>query len=197
MDTSFIINVEQITEARQRYERPLTQTFLDDTLAQAPQWAARGDAVLEAFLTKVNARNVVLEGNTDVVLRSPCRRCLVDVETHFPISFSITLVHRAPDSSSARGKARQEPEDDGEGTFSASFDVNTDEEDFNGETIDLAPLAREQVLLSLPSVEPLCKEGCLGLCAECGQNLNDGACNHDTKPLDPRWSGLKNIKLTH
>jgi uncharacterized protein len=54
--------------------------------------------------------------------------------------------------------------------------------------LDLEPLARDAVLLELP-LAPLCKEDCLGLCPQCGANLNLETCSC-APPTDPRWSAL-------
>jgi uncharacterized protein len=54
--------------------------------------------------------------------------------------------------------------------------------------LDLEPLARDAVLLELP-LAPLCKEDCLGLCPQCGTNLNLETCRC-APPADPRWSAL-------
>lgn len=43
--------------------------------------------------------------------------------------------------------------------------------------IDLAPLAREYLLLELP-ISPVCKPDCKGLCPVCGEDLNKKACEH-------------------
>jgi uncharacterized protein len=48
--------------------------------------------------------------------------------------------------------------------------------------IDMAELLREYALLEVP-ISPICKLDCQGLCAECGQNLNEKGCGH--KPLEP------------
>ncbi|HUY66105.1 MAG TPA: DUF177 domain-containing protein [Acidimicrobiales bacterium] len=57
-----------------------------------------------------------------------------------------------------------------------------------GDELDLEPLARDAVLLDLP-LAPLCSDGCLGLCPQCGTNRNLGVCACAT-PGDPRWSAL-------
>ena len=41
--------------------------------------------------------------------------------------------------------------------------------------IDLLPALREHLILATP-LQPLCQENCLGLCQECGANLNEGVC---------------------
>jgi len=45
----------------------------------------------------------------------------------------------------------------------------------NGDQLDLEPLVRDAVLLGLPQA-PLCEEGCRGLCATCGAELDQGPC---------------------
>ena len=42
-------------------------------------------------------------------------------------------------------------------------------------TIDLREDVRQALLLSVP-VRSLCKSDCLGLCPQCGKNLNEGFC---------------------
>ena len=56
--------------------------------------------------------------------------------------------------------------------------------------IDLAPVLREYILLEIP-ISPLCKVECKGLCLICGNNLNEGTCNHDDETGDPRFASLK------
>ncbi len=54
---------------------------------------------------------------------------------------------------------------------------------------DLRPAVREELLLAVPEF-PLCREGCRGICAQCGQHLNEGPCSCEPEP-DPRWAALK------
>lgn len=58
--------------------------------------------------------------------------------------------------------------------------------------IDLEPLLREYMYLSLP-IKPLCKPDCKGLCPVCGENLNLIACGHMPETGDPRLSNLKSL----
>ena len=90
----------------------------------------------------------------------------------------------------------QEDEDDrGQAETAGSFELeDADEEVFDGKTIDLDPIVREQVLLALP-MNAVCREDCKGLCAQCGQNLNEKQCGCETKVIDPRLAPLMNIKL--
>jgi uncharacterized protein len=62
-----------------------------------------------------------------------------------------------------------------------------------GEQLDLRPVARELVLLDTPAT-PLCRPDCAGLCPTCGINRNEGSCNCDGPPADPRWAALDQLK---
>lgn len=43
------------------------------------------------------------------------------------------------------------------------------------EFLDVSADVREDILLEIPGF-PLCRAGCKGLCPQCGQDLNEGAC---------------------
>jgi len=58
--------------------------------------------------------------------------------------------------------------------------------------IDLAPLAREYLLLDMP-ITPLCRPDCRGLCPVCGINRNREQCEHEGQSGDPRFSILKDL----
>ena len=59
--------------------------------------------------------------------------------------------------------------------------------------IDLEPMVRDAVVLSMP-FSPLCREDCLGLCERCGGNRNRGECACPP-PVDPRWAALEGLEL--
>lgn len=65
-----------------------------------------------------------------------------------------------------------------EGEGQAPEDMDEDEFDVLPESheIDLETLLMAAVLVDLPLV-PLCDEDCKGICAQCGANLNEGACD--------------------
>jgi len=67
---------------------------------------------------------------------------------------------------------------------------------YQGDTIDVDDLVREQIELALP-MSKLCREDCRGLCPECGANLNDGDCGCKDEEIDPRWAALKQLKTDH
>jgi uncharacterized protein len=61
-----------------------------------------------------------------------------------------------------------------------------------GEQVDLVQVAREQLLLELP-MSPVCDEGCKGICPQCGEDLNRGACGCASQATDPRLAALKKL----
>lgn len=79
------------------------------------------------------------------------------------------------------------------------YDDENDAEDlelsvYEGDEVDLSPLIREQLLLSLPT-RPLCREDCRGLCPRCGANLNLVQCGCAAADADPRLSALHKLKV--
>ena len=50
----------------------------------------------------------------------------------------------------------------------------------------------EDMLLSIP-IHAICRPDCQGLCAQCGQNLNDAACNCRPDEIDPRLAPLQQL----
>jgi uncharacterized protein len=65
----------------------------------------------------------------------------------------------------------------------------------DGEDLDVAAWTRDALALALPS-QILCRDDCLGLCAVCGENLNDAEPGHahESEP-DPRWAALRELKF--
>jgi uncharacterized protein len=71
-----------------------------------------------------------------------------------------------------------------------------DEEDevsrLEGDLLDLTPTLRDAVVLALP-LTPLCQEDCLGLCATCGERLDDLPEHHSHDTTDARWGALAGL----
>ena len=61
--------------------------------------------------------------------------------------------------------------------------------------LDMRAWARDALALALPT-QIVCRADCAGLCAVCGQSLNDaepGAHDHPSEP-DPRWAKLRELQ---
>jgi uncharacterized protein len=184
-----VVTVDQIREGGLSLDETLSESFLTHTLAEVKDTGFRpdGPASLHVKLQKTGS-GVLLWGSTEVTVHSPCRRCLADVHLRIPVSFTLNLVSQA-------ALALAEDGDDEAQDRAGSFDLErADEELFDGKTIDLDPLVREQVLLALP-MHAVCREDCKGLCGMCGQNLNEGECRCAADQVDPRFAQLKDLKL--
>jgi uncharacterized protein len=191
-----LVKIEQIKETGLKLDEPIGLKLLQEVLTgagagQDTGFRATRPSTLHASLRKVSG-GVLVEGKFTAHVAAPCKRCLVDVAQDVPVSFTINLV---PESLVRSDDVDEEAEDRGQGETGGSFELeDADEEVFDGKTIDLDPIVREQVLLALP-MNAVCREDCKGLCAQCGQNLNEKQCGCETKVIDPRLAPLMNIKL--
>ena len=61
---------------------------------------------------------------------------------------------------------------------------------YEGESLDLADVIREQLLLWLP-MHWICQEGCKGICPVCGENRNRVQCECHRETVDDRWAALR------
>jgi uncharacterized protein len=74
-------------------------------------------------------------------------------------------------------------------------DATADEDEVSrvqGDLIDLEPMLRDAIVLALPT-NPLCRDDCAGLCADCGQRLDDLPPGHSHEQADPRWAALDGV----
>ena len=60
--------------------------------------------------------------------------------------------------------------------------------------LDLEPALRDAVVLELP-LSPLCEDGCLGLCSECGIRLADAGPDHRHEQRNALWDVLKDFRV--
>lgn len=110
---------------------------------------------------------VLVSGLVAVSLEGECSRCLRHMEEDD--SFDVQELFFHP------GRAVEEGE---------SLIEN--------DLIDLEELVRYAVVLELP-FSPLCEQDCLGLCLECGFNLNDDPTHTHGDAVEPRWGKLADL----
>jgi uncharacterized protein len=108
----------------------------------------------------------------------PCARCIEPVE--IPVSAEFDLIFR-PLGVDAGAPER---------SITAS---ETEIGYYQGDSLSLEDVLREQVLLSLP-VRTLCKPDCKGLCPHCGANRNLQPCSCEKGTNDPRWGTLAALR---
>ncbi len=132
----------------------------------------------EVKIKKVG-RSVLITGKVQTTLRLQCVRCLKEFFYPLSTTFDLTLhpLKEAP--------SEEETELVSEEMESSFFE--------EGE-IHLSEIACEQVFLEIP-YQPLCQEGCKGLCPTCGKDLNLSSCDCVREEFATGFSALKKLKL--
>lgn len=129
---------------------------------------AGADVELDLRLEAV-MEGVLVSGAAVVPLSGECGRCLEAVSEQLTVDLQELF------------------------SYDAAPDRSADDEDetarMQGDLLDLAPVLRDAVVLALP-LTPLCRQDCAGLCADCGERLDDLPADHGHDAPDPRWGGL-------
>jgi uncharacterized protein len=123
---------------------------------------------------------VLVTGTVRATAKGECVRCLEPLELVLDADFQEMFSY--PDADD-RGRPKAEPADDAE-----------DDEDMlfiEDGLFDLEPVLRDAVVLALP-MQPVCREDCPGLCAQCGARLADDP-GHHHDAVDIRWAALQGL----
>jgi uncharacterized protein len=110
---------------------------------------------------------VLVTGELDAQAQGECSRCLAEISE--PVSVDFQELFEYPDEDNK----------------------NEDSLLLDGDLFDLEPVVRDAVVLSLP-LAPLCSPDCLGLCTECGFELNNDP-DHQHDIVDARWQALSGL----
>lgn len=129
---------------------------------------------LDARIRKLK-EEIIVEARLKAEIEMPCSRCLKEHRQQVDEAFEVIYL--------------PEPEEQENVDELELVETDLNVEYYAGETIDLAELAREQLLVLLP-LKPLCQEDCAGLCPSCGQDLNEGTCMCPKDVIDPRLAVL-------
>ena len=115
-------------------------------------------------VVKNSAGLLTLEGTLTARLTQVCDRCLEEFTADKTVPLSAVLADSPQDAESAE-------------VFPLS-----------GDELDLSDVLEALFVLEMDS-KSLCREDCLGLCPDCGANLNEGDCSCGKK-IDPRLAVL-------
>lgn len=123
-------------------------------------------------VSRTTGNGYALRLRYEVALRGPCMRCLGDAAPRFEID--------------AREVSQPGSGDELESPYVS---------DASPVELAVRDWARDALALALPA-QILCRRDCLGLCPECGANLNEAEPEHaHERPLDPRWAKLSELRL--
>lgn len=121
----------------------------------------------------------LIKGKVQTNLQLQCVRCLK--EFSYPLSSTFELTLHPLKETPLTEETELERED-----MESSF--------FQGGEIHLSEIACEQVFLEIP-YQPLCHEGCKGLCPVCGKDLNLSSCGCVKEEFTSGFSVLQKLKL--
>jgi len=139
--------------------------------------AGYGNAVIgvkRETIVRIDARleslhdGVLVSGAVGTVAEGECVRCLGEVILPIEVEFQELFAY----------------------SFDEAFDYTVQDDH-----IDLEPVVRDAVVLSLP-FQPVCQEDCLGLCSQCGVRLLDNPDHKHEAPVDPRWAALEGLSAS-
>jgi uncharacterized protein len=132
----------------------------------------------EAQIRRVG-RSILIKGSVQTHLRLQCVRCLR--EFSYPLSSIFELTLYPSKDPSFQGETELDEKEMEWGFYE------------EGE-IHLSEIACEQIFLEIP-FQPLCHEGCKGLCSVCGQDLNLSSCKCVKDEFVSGFAALNKLKL--
>lgn len=135
---------------------------------------------LDAQVRKVG-HEITIAGRLSTRIEVVCARCLKPHDEVLDEAFEVVYF---PQPGSSEPDAEVELS---EGELDCYY--------YEGETISLLDVVRDQVLLMIP-VKPLCDPNCAGLCPTCGKNLNLGPCECAPQIGDSRFAALGQLLHT-
>ena len=129
---------------------------------------------------------LVFTGRIEAPLTAECTRCLKPIDPDWTVNVTLFFPYDAPGADDGRGNGEVEiiaGEDEAEDVYPLSSD---------GAFADMESPLRDTLVEALP-LQPLCKEDCLGLCPQCGVDLNEDP-DHHHDVTDIRFAALEQFK---
>lgn len=163
------INIAELRKGVGEFRKLHEELFLEmESAGGVPQ-----KVFFDGLISNVG-KTFLLRGTARAVFKLSCVRCLslFSFDADVPVEEEFT-------------EAAQE--------ISSEIQWNISEVNFfSGQVIDIEDALRDALLVHVP-MQPLCREGCPGLCARCGKNLNEGVCSCPENEADPRLEKLKTL----
>ena len=116
-------------------------------------------------LHKLGDIDVHVRGALRACIVLPCGRCLNTFKYRIESEFYVDCTHEEKTPASSSGQEHR--------LYGEELNLHF----YQGDTLEVNEIIESQIYLEIPMV-PLCKEGCLGLCPTCGEDLNTTLCKH-------------------
>ncbi len=171
--------VEVKLDLREIKEGESRKTFvIDPSQLEFPQeeFTFKGGIHGDLILSR-RGREITVNGQIAFRANFSCSRCLLPCEKTFTEEISLRYLKGSPKLLSGVSGIKEQ-------NLSTIF--------YEGNVIEMGGALRDIILLSYP-VKHLCKEGCKGLCQNCGQDLNERDCGCPLAEIDSGWKGLKEL----
>jgi len=162
-------------DLRELGRRPGSMRELERSVPAREGWGVEMIGVPEDALVELHLRlesvmeGVLVTGEVVAPVTGQCARCLEPIEDTLTLDVQELYAY--------------------EGSTTEATSEEDEVRRIDGDFLDLAPLVRDTVVLTLP-LSPTCTPDCSGLCVDCGQRLDDLPADHSHEVLDPRWAGL-------
>ena len=150
----------------------------------SPEFEFKGKVDVQAFLYRTG-RTIIVKGKIGATTAFECGRCSKSFYLPLMVDFDQVFAPKNP-----LRPVQHKKQDEKKGTARSSFKnkaeaddpgreeevSNPDENYYEGSSLSLDEMIREQVILAFP-MRPLCSPECKGLCPICGANLNVAVCS--------------------
>ena len=185
-DSQWAVSVAQVA-SRPGQSKPVDDVFpapsgIGDDIVGVKEGA--DVRVVGAFDSIVDG--LVFTGRIEAPLTAECTRCLKPINPDWTVPVTAFFPYDAPGTDDGRGNGEIEiiaGEDEAEDVYPLSSD---------GAFADMESLLRDTLVEALP-LQPLCRDDCLGLCSQCGIDLNEDP-DHHHDVTDIRFAALEQLK---
>lgn len=171
-------------DTRELGRRPGALKRLSRTVAAPKELGIEVIGVREGATVELDLRlesvmeGVLVTGTARAPLTGECVRCLEPLGRELEVDFQEMYSYPDADDRSRYAETGDDAEE--EDTLFLEADL-----------FDLEPVLRDAVVLALP-LQPVCREDCPGLCADCGARLADDP-DHHHDAVDIRWAALQGL----
>ncbi len=153
----FTISAHELDAGGKEYTFPVRAAWMRGAFEETDVHAPDHDGVVKVRASK-SAGTVIVHGRLDASVVATCGRCLSPANIAVHQQVSAVVVPSAELKAKARSSDARSSEDN-------DLDITPDEPDtlaFDGETVVLDNLIRDELLLAVPMI-PLCREDCPGI----------------------------------
>ncbi|MGO2659537.1 YceD family protein [Mycetocola reblochoni] len=158
----FRIQVRDIVHRPGEMRQVHTSIPLPETWGEGLLTVRAGSELDEDLRLESVHEGILVSGTAEATAVGVCGRCLRDIEQSVEVEIQELFAYRKDES--------------------FEYEVHDDH-------VDLEPVLRDAVVLSLP-FQPICSEDCPGLDPETGERLTSQPASDSRQAIDPRWAAL-------